>query len=271
MLMMRPQPRCFMAGRARRIRWNGADRLTARAASHRSGGNCSTGAKCRTTALFTRMSIEPRRSSRSFIMVSIDAGCVRSAPTLTASMPWRARRRSLVSLGSIRSCRTTLTPAPARLSATASPRPLVAPVTRAHLPFSIALALSLTLGPEWLGERQLWREDCDGHAGLPLHDGHAGAETAALVVEFEFAERIIFRGTAIHRAQRVGGRDAFSLASFLERLLDQPHVAIGGDRVLRHPRLLVARFQFVNQGFMALRAPACDAGQHALQKFGADG
>src|SRR5437899_408565 len=79
-----------------------------------------------------------------------------------ASMLWRARRRSQVSLGASRSCRTTLAPAPARLSARASPRPAVAPVTRAHLPFSIALALSLTLGPERLGERQLRREDRDG-------------------------------------------------------------------------------------------------------------
>ena len=29
--MMRPKPRLFMAGNARRIRWNGADRLTANA------------------------------------------------------------------------------------------------------------------------------------------------------------------------------------------------------------------------------------------------
>src|SRR6266481_4364486 len=152
MLMMRPQPRCFMAGRARRIRWNGADRLTASASSHRSGGNCSTGAKCRTTALFTRISIAPRRPSRPFIMVSIDARCVRSALTLMASTPWRADRRSLVSCGSIRSCRTTLAPAPARLSATASPRPAVAPVTRAHLSFSIGWGSSRLLPLIQLGE-----------------------------------------------------------------------------------------------------------------------
>ena len=37
MLIIRPQPRSFMAGSARRIRWNGADRLTASACSQRSG------------------------------------------------------------------------------------------------------------------------------------------------------------------------------------------------------------------------------------------
>src|ERR1700733_12549061 len=135
--MIRPQPRLFMAGNTRQIRWNGADRLTAMASSHRSGAKSSTGAKCRTTALFTRISIAPRRPSRSAIMVSMDARCDRSAATLTASTPKRHRTRSLVSFGSTRSCRTILAPAPARLSATASPRPAVAPVTRAHLPFSI--------------------------------------------------------------------------------------------------------------------------------------
>ena len=37
----------------------GADRLTASASSHCSGANVSTGAKCRTTALFTRISMAP--------------------------------------------------------------------------------------------------------------------------------------------------------------------------------------------------------------------
>ena len=143
--MMRPQCRCFIAGNARRIRWNGADRLTASASSHRSGGKFSTGEKCRTTALFTRMSIAPTRTCSSAMTASMAVRCDRSAATLTASTPNCARRRSLACAGSLRSCRTMLAPAPARLSATARPRPAVAPVTSAHLPFNIALhSLSAT-------------------------------------------------------------------------------------------------------------------------------
>src|SRR6185312_16992166 len=123
----------------------GADRLTAIASSHRAGAKSSTGAKCRTTALFTRISIAPRRPSRSAIMVSINERCDRSAATLIASMPKRDRRRFPVSFGSTRSCRTILAPAPARLSATASPRPAVAPVTSAHLPCSIGSGSRLFL------------------------------------------------------------------------------------------------------------------------------
>src|SRR5450755_3202823 len=57
---------------------------------------------------------------------------------------------------------------------------------------------ALGLGPERLGQRQLRRKYRDRHAGLPLHDGHAGADTAALFVELDLAERIIFGGTGVH-------------------------------------------------------------------------
>src|SRR5215207_5969666 len=145
MLMMRPQRRSFIPGKARRIRWNGADRLTASASSHRSGGKCSTGAKCRTTALFTNMSTAPMRPSRSAMTASMAARCDRSAAILTTSTPNCARRRSRVCVGSFRSCRTMLAPAPARLSATARPRPAVAPVTRAHFSFNIVSSPDLFL------------------------------------------------------------------------------------------------------------------------------
>src|SRR3954471_13603529 len=143
--MMRPQPRAFMPGKARRIRWNGADRLTASASSQRSGGKFSIGEKCRTTALFTRMSTAPMRPSRSAIMASMAVRCDRSAAMLTTSTPNRVRRLSRICAGSTRSCRTMLAPAPARLSATARPNPAVAPVTRAHLPFNIVSSSWLLL------------------------------------------------------------------------------------------------------------------------------
>src|SRR5689334_13689067 len=154
MLMMRPQRRAFIPGKARRIRWNGADRLTASASSHRSGGKCSIGEKCRTTALFTNMSTAPMRPSRPVMAASMAARCDRSAAMLTTSTPNCARRRSRVSAGSTKSCRTMLAPAPARLSATARPKPAVAPVTRAHLPFNIVSGPRLLLiqfGKHFLG------------------------------------------------------------------------------------------------------------------------
>jgi len=48
------------------------------------------------------------------------------------------------------------------------------------------------LGPARLRQRQLRREYRDRNAGLPLHDRHAGADTPALFVELDLAERIIF-------------------------------------------------------------------------------
>ena len=43
-----------------------------------------------------------------------------------------------------------------------------------------------------LRERKVGREYGNGDAGLPLHDRHAGADTSALFVELDLAERIIF-------------------------------------------------------------------------------
>ena len=59
MLMMRPQPFCFIAGSAARMVWNDALRLIAMMASHLSGGKFSTRATCWMPALFTRMSMPP--------------------------------------------------------------------------------------------------------------------------------------------------------------------------------------------------------------------
>src|SRR4051794_11691900 len=156
-------------------------------------------------------------------MVSMDARCDRSAATLTTSTAELDRRRSRVSFGSIRSCTTILAPAPARLSATASPRPAVAPVTRAHLPFNIGCESPLVLGPERLGQRQLRREYRDRHSGLPLHNVHAGADAATLFVELDLAERIVFRGAGVHRTQRFAHRNPVSLPGLFERVLDHPH------------------------------------------------
>src|SRR3954469_6681439 len=143
---------------------------------------------------------------------------------------------------------------------------------RSYVALSMSVSnLQLVFGPERLGQRQLRREYRDGNAGLPLHDGHPGADAAALFVELDFAERVIFGGTGIHGAQRVGHRDTISLAGLFERVLDHPHVAIGGDRILRHPGFLVAGLEFGDQCLVALGAPACDAGKQTLQQFRADG
>src|SRR5438477_280382 len=76
-LIVRPQPRAFIAGRARRIVWNAAERFTARLSFHASTPKSSIGPVCRTTALLTRMSMEPAVR----IIASISSGLRRSAPT----------------------------------------------------------------------------------------------------------------------------------------------------------------------------------------------
>jgi len=61
------------------------------------------------------------------------------------------------------------------------------------------------------------------------------------------------------------------VAGLFKRVLDYPHVAVGGNRVLRHPGFLVAGLEFRNQRFVTPGAPACDAGEHTLQQFRTDG
>src|SRR6185295_4320431 len=159
------------------------------------------------------------------------------------------------------------------LSTNSSPRTLLRIWRpRSYVALSMLLSnLQLGFRPERLGKRQLRREYRDRYAGLPLHDGHPGADAAALFIELDFAERVIFGGTGIQGAQRVSDGNAVSLAGFFERVLDHPHVAIGGDRVLRHPGFLVAGLEFGDQRLVPLGAPAGDAGEQALQQFRAYG
>ena len=79
MLMMRPQLRAFMCGRAARMAWNAADRLIAITASHFSSGNSSTGATCWMPALFTRMSTPPSSRVACATIAAISAGFDMSA------------------------------------------------------------------------------------------------------------------------------------------------------------------------------------------------
>ncbi len=79
MLMMRPQPFCFIAGSAARMVWNDALRLMAMMASHLSGGKFSTLATCWMPALFTRISIPPSVALVSATRSAISAGLLMSA------------------------------------------------------------------------------------------------------------------------------------------------------------------------------------------------
>src|SRR3954467_6885579 len=222
--MMRPQPRAFMPGKARRIRWNGADRLTASASSQRSGGKFSIGEKCRTTALFTRMSTAPMRPSRSAIMASIAVRCDRSAAMLTTSTPNRVRRRSRVCAGSTRSCRTMLAPAPARLSATVRPNPAVAPVTSAHLPFNIVSGSRLLLvqfGEYFLGIAE--GIDAGRHAAIDrdLHE-----HLADLLARGAVGQRAPHMGLEFLRpVQRAQHRKVEEAAGFMRESVAAPDVA----------------------------------------------
>jgi hypothetical protein len=78
--MMRPQPRAFMPGRARRVVWKAEDRLIAMIASQRSTGNSSTGATCWMPALLTRMSSAPNWLWQAEIISAISPGWLMSAP-----------------------------------------------------------------------------------------------------------------------------------------------------------------------------------------------
>src|SRR5262245_3197245 len=94
------------------------------------------------------------------------ARCDRSASAAITETPKRAAMRSAASFGAGRSCRTMLAPAAARLSATASPRPAVAPVTRAHFPF-IRYLFPVELGEHFLGVAE--RIDAGRHAAIDRH------------------------------------------------------------------------------------------------------
>jgi predicted secreted protein len=69
-----------MAGNARRVAWKALERLMAMIASQRSTGKSSTLATCWMPALFTRMSTRPNAVAANFIMASISAGLLMSAP-----------------------------------------------------------------------------------------------------------------------------------------------------------------------------------------------
>src|ERR1700733_12402235 len=125
------------------------------------------------------------------------------------------------------------------------------------------MALSF-LRPERLRQREIRRINRHRNAVLPLHDHDAGANAAPLLVELQFAARIIFGGPAVHGAEGVCDREAISLASLLEGLLHQPHVAIGRDDVLRHPRFFIFLLQLSDEVFVALRAPIGHDGHDAL-------
>ena len=78
--MIRPQPCWRMAGSARRMVWNAAERFTASASFQRSAGKSSIGAKCRTTALLTSKSTRPNVTAANCIISAICAGLPRLAP-----------------------------------------------------------------------------------------------------------------------------------------------------------------------------------------------
>ena len=79
--MMRPQPFFFMPGSACRMVWKFETRLMAMIASHLSGGNSSIGATCWMPALLTRISTAPNSAAAFFIIASMVAGLVMSAPS----------------------------------------------------------------------------------------------------------------------------------------------------------------------------------------------
>src|ERR1700704_7016986 len=94
------------------------------------------------------------------------------------------------------------------LSTNSSPRTLLR-ILRPRSYVALSMMISnvcgcreaLVLGPERLRQRQLRRKYRDRNAGLPLHDRHAGADTPALFIELDLAQRIIFLRTSVHRTQ----------------------------------------------------------------------
>ena len=78
--MMRPQFAARIAGIASRVVWKALLRLIAMIASHFSTGKSSTFATCWIPALLTRMSTRPNFEAANFIISSISAGLLMSAP-----------------------------------------------------------------------------------------------------------------------------------------------------------------------------------------------
>src|SRR5882724_13453135 len=194
-------------------------------------------------------------------MVSMDERCDRSAATLTASTSKRDRRRSFVCFGSTKSCRTTLAPAPARLSATASPRPAVAPVTRAHLSFNIGwgssrLLLLIQLGEYFpciaesidAGRHAAIDRDLHEHLAYFLARGAVGQRAPNMGLEFV---------RAVERAQH---REVEKAAGLVRKAVAAPDIAPAVFRreVLHRPVEVVGRCdrlvdEFVSQDALADR------------------
>ena len=92
-------------------------------------------------ALLTRMSTPPNFSAANCIMASISAGLLMSAPWYSTFTPCAV----ICALGPSTSPKpfiTMLAPCLASSMAMPSPMPLVEPVTRAVLPFSVLMNLS---------------------------------------------------------------------------------------------------------------------------------
>src|SRR5688572_26563835 len=134
MLRMAPEPWRFMAGTTARMQRNGPRRLTPSISSNCSSVSSSMGPKCPRPALLTRMSRRPNSSSVCSTMTCTERSSRTSAGTTSARRP-RARTfyATCSRSGTVRAA--SATSAPARDSASATPRPIQrdAHVTRAAL------------------------------------------------------------------------------------------------------------------------------------------
>src|SRR5229473_5445268 len=98
---------------------------------------------------------------------------------------------------------------------------------------------SLHRRPERLRQRAILRIDGYGYALLPLRKDHRHADAAALFVELDRAREGPCRrpGCQVHPADRLGDLDLVGGTGQLQRLLQDPGVAVAAQAVLGQERL----------------------------------
>jgi hypothetical protein len=109
------------------------------------------------------------------------------------------------------------------------------------------------------------------NAALPLDQPDGAAEAPALVVEGELVAEVVVGGPCCRGggAQRRHQLLLVGRARALERVLDQPHVAVGADRVLVEPRLAAALGERGEDLLLRLRGPVGRHDDQPLQGLGA--
>src|SRR5580692_2144463 len=151
-------------------------------------------------------------------------------------------------------------------------RPLIGPKPRRRgVDTSCQLFVS-ALGPLRFGRGAIGRIDRDRNAILPLHHHERRVDAMARGVELHFARKG-HRGRAtveFRRMDRLCDLDLIGTADFLDRVLENPYVAVTIERVLGHPRFTGALLECVDDLFLPREAPVRNGEDETFEQIRGD-